>query len=84
MTLFPEIAPHKEGMLDVGDGHTLYYDVSGNPDGVPAIFLHGGPGAGCSPRCRRFFDPQHYRIVILDQRGSGKSTPNAADVLEVG
>mmetsp|Transcript_16728 Transcript_16728/g.52241 ORF Transcript_16728/g.52241 Transcript_16728/m.52241 type:complete len:387 (+) Transcript_16728:3-1163(+) len=82
VTLFPEIAPHKEGMLDVGDGHKLYYDVSGNPDGVPAIFLHGGPGAGCSPRCRRFFDPQHYRIVILDQRGSGKSTPNAADDLE--
>lgn len=69
-------------MLDVGDGHKLYYDVSGNPEGVPAIFLHGGPGAGCSPRCRRFFDPAFYKIVIVDQRGSGKSIPNAADDLE--
>ena len=79
--LYPEIEPHAKGMLDVGDGHSLYYDVSGNPDGVPAIFLHGGPGAGCSPRCRRFFDPAVYKIVILDQRGSGKSVPNAADDL---
>jgi proline iminopeptidase len=79
--LYPEIEPHEHGMLDVGDGHSLYYDVSGNPEGVPAIFLHGGPGAGCSPRCRRFFDPSFYRIVIVDQRGSGKSTPNAADDL---
>jgi proline iminopeptidase len=80
--LYPEIEPFEEGMLDVGDGHKLYYDVSGNPDGVPCVFLHGGPGAGCSPRCRRFFDPAFYKIVILDQRGSGKSTPNAADDLE--
>ena len=80
--LYPEIEPYAEGMLDVGDGHRLYYDVSGNPDGVPAIFLHGGPGAGCSPRCRRFFDPKVYKIVILDQRGSGKSEPNAADDLQ--
>ena len=80
--LYPPIEPHESGMLDVGDGHQLYYDVSGNPDGVPAIFLHGGPGAGCSPRCRQFFDPAFYRIVILDQRGSGKSIPNAADDLD--
>ena len=80
--LYPEIEPHDKGLLDVGDGHQLYYDVSGNPKGVPCVFLHGGPGAGCSPRCRRFFDPDHYRIVILDQRGSGKSVPNAADDLE--
>ena len=79
--LYPEIEPYEKGMLDVGDGHKLYYDVSGNPDGVPAIFLHGGPGAGCSPRCRRFFDPAFYKIVILDQRGSGQSIPNAADDL---
>ena len=79
--LYPEIEPYEKGMLDVGDGHKLYYDVSGNPHGVPALFLHGGPGAGCSPRCRRFFDPTFYRIVILDQRGSGKSSPNAADDL---
>jgi len=80
-SLYPEVEPFDSGMLDVGDGHQLYYDVSGNPDGIPAIFLHGGPGAGCSPRCRRFFDPAHYKIVILDQRGSGKSIPNAADDL---
>lgn len=80
--LYPEIEPYESGLLDVGDGHKLYYDVSGNPDGVPAIFLHGGPGAGCSPRCRRFFDPKFYKIVILDQRGSGNSVPNAADDLD--
>jgi proline iminopeptidase len=80
--LYPEIEPYESGMLDVGSGHKLYYDVSGNPDGIPCIFLHGGPGAGCSPRCRRFFDPAYYKIVILDQRGSGKSTPNAADDLD--
>ena len=82
VSLYPEVEPYDKGMLDVGDGHKLYYDVSGNPDGVPAVFLHGGPGAGCSPRCRRFFDPAFYRIVILDQRGSGNSVPNAADNLE--
>ena len=80
--LYPEIEPYDTGFLDVGDGHKIYYDVSGNPNGVPAIFLHGGPGAGCSPRCRRFFDPAFYRIVILDQRGSGNSSPNAADDLD--
>jgi len=66
----------------VGDGHRLYYDVSGNPDGIPALFLHGGPGAGTSPRVRCFFDPAIYKIVLLDQRGSGKSIPNAADDLQ--
>jgi len=71
-----------DGFLDVGDGHRLYYDVSGNPDGIPALFLHGGPGAGVSPRVRRFFDPEIFKIVIFDQRGSGKSIPNAADDLE--
>jgi len=81
-SLYPEVEPFKSGLLDVGDGHQIYYDVSGNPNGVPAIFLHGGPGAGCSPRCRRFFDPSFYQIVILDQRGAGKSVPNAADDLK--
>lgn len=80
--LYPEIDPYDTGMLEVGDGHKLYYDVSGNPDGVPVVFLHGGPGGGVSPRCRRFFDPKFYRIVIFDQRGSGKSIPNAADDLD--
>ena len=80
--LYPAIEPYEEGMLDVGDGHQLHYDVSGNPDGVPCVFLHGGPGAGCSPRCRRFFDPSFYKIVVFDQRGSGLSKPNAADDLD--
>jgi proline iminopeptidase len=76
--LYPEVDCYESGSLAVGDGHSLYYDVSGNPDGIPAVFLHGGPGAGCSPRCRRFFDPAAFKIVTFDQRGSGKSTPNAA------
>jgi len=80
--LYPEIECSESGLLSVGDGHELYYDVSGNPDGIPAIFLHGGPGAGCSPRSRRFFDPAAFKIVVLDQRGSGRSAPNAADDLE--
>ena len=80
--LYPEIEAHDSGMLRVGDGHALYYDVSGNPDGVPCIFLHGGPGGGISPRSRRFFDPAFFRIVIFDQRGSGKSQPNAAEDLQ--
>jgi proline iminopeptidase len=80
--LYPEIDSYEDGYLDVGDGHKLYYDVSGSPDGIPAIFLHGGPGAGISPRVRRFFDPAVYKIVIFDQRGSGKSIPNACDDLE--
>jgi len=80
--LYPEIEPFEEGMLDVGDGHQLAYDVSGNPNGITALFLHGGPGAGVSPRVRRFFDPAKYKIVIYDQRGSGKSIPNASENLE--
>ena len=81
-SLYPEIEPYMTGTLDVGDGHTLYYEQCGNPDGVPAIFLHGGPGGGCDERSRRFFDPAVYRIVVFDQRGSGRSTPNAAHDLE--
>lgn len=77
-TLYPDIEPYLAAHLDVGDGHSIQYDVSGNPEGVPCMFLHGGPGAGCSPRSRRFFDPTFYRIVTFDQRGSGKSQPNAA------
>jgi len=80
--LYPEIECWEEGFLDVGDGHRLAYDVSGNTDGIPAVFLHGGPGAGVSPRVRRFFDPEKYKIVIFDQRGSGKSIPNAANDLD--
>ncbi len=73
--LFAPIDPFASGMLQVDDLHTLYWEQSGNPRGVPVVFLHGGPGAGASPTHRRFFDPQHYRIVILDQRGAGRSKP---------
>ncbi len=76
--LFPKIEPYADGMLDVGDGHELYWEQSGNPDGVPVVFLHGGPGAGANPSHRRFFDPDFYRIVIFDQRGAGRSRPYAA------
>ena len=75
--LYPEIQPHAKGMLDLDGHHQMYWEVSGNPDGVPAVFLHGGPGAGASPSHRRFFDPEYYRIVIFDQRGSGRSKPFA-------
>ncbi|MVU83496.1 prolyl aminopeptidase [Nocardia sp. ET3-3] len=78
-TLYPPIEPYEQGMLDVGDGQHLYYEVSGNPDGKPAVFLHGGPGGGTSPYHRQFFDPEAYRIVLFDQRGCGRSTPHIAD-----
>ncbi|MEV6098739.1 prolyl aminopeptidase [Nocardia sp. NPDC051981] len=78
-TLYPPIEPYEQGMLDVGDGQRLYYEVSGNPDGKPAVFLHGGPGGGTSPYHRQFFDPEAYRIVLFDQRGCGRSTPHIAD-----
>jgi|TARA_A100001037_G_scaffold303324_1_gene337026 proline iminopeptidase len=74
-TLYPEIEPHKRGWLAVDDLHNLYWEQSGNPKGVPVIFLHGGPGAGAVPAHRRFFDPRYYRIIIFDQRGAGRSTP---------
>ena len=77
-TLYPPVEPYETGMLDVGDGQQLYWEVSGNPDGKPAVFLHGGPGGGTSPRQRQFFDPKRYRIVLVDQRGCGKSTPHAS------
>lgn len=73
--MFPPIEPYKQGTLQVDDIHTLYWEESGNPDGQPVLFLHGGPGGGTSPTHRRFFDPAHYRIVLFDQRGAGKSTP---------
>ena len=78
MDLYPKIEPYDRGMLDVGDGHRLYYEQSGNPQGVPVVFLHGGPGAGSNPAHRRFFDPAFYRIVIFDQRGAGRSRPFAS------
>ncbi|MDE1154022.1 MAG: prolyl aminopeptidase [Micavibrio sp.] len=74
---YPPVAPFDSGRMKVGTLHELYYEQSGNPDGVPVVFLHGGPGAGSSPKHRQFFDPRHYRIVIFDQRGAGHSTPLA-------
>ncbi|MGH8166714.1 MAG: prolyl aminopeptidase [Woeseiaceae bacterium] len=76
-TLYPPIEPFDTGRLDVGDGHTLYYEQSGNSAGKPVVFLHGGPGGGCTEKMRQFFDPERYRIVLFDQRGSGKSRPHA-------
>ncbi|WP_395403832.1 alpha/beta fold hydrolase [Pseudoduganella sp. UC29_106] len=73
--LFPPIAPRHSGMLQVDDIHTIYWEEVGNPDGIPVVFLHGGPGAGLSPQHRRFFNPDHYRVILFDQRGAGKSTP---------
>lgn len=73
--LFPEIEPYEKGYLAVGGPHQIYWEQCGNPNGVPVVFLHGGPGAGASPTHRRFFDPAHYRIVIFDQRGAGRSKP---------
>lgn len=75
MDLFPNITPYSSGFLSVDNDHNIYWEQSGNPDGVPIVFLHGGPGAGATPTHRRFFDPDHYRIVIFDQRGSGRSHP---------
>jgi proline iminopeptidase len=72
---YPEIDAFQTGMLPLDDTHTMYWEQSGNPTGTPVIFLHGGPGAGSSPKHRQFFDPAFYRIVIFDQRGSGRSTP---------
>ncbi|MBA2364162.1 MAG: prolyl aminopeptidase [Chloroflexia bacterium] len=78
-TRFPATDPYDSGMLDVGDGHRVYWECCGNPDGRPAIYLHGGPGSGCTPGQRRFFDEDAYRVVLFDQRGSGRSRPLASD-----
>jgi proline iminopeptidase len=77
-TLYPEIEPYRSGQLEVGDGHVLYWEQCGNPDGKPALMLHGGPGAGCSPDHRRQFDPERYNVTLFDQRGCGRSTPHAS------
>ena len=74
---YPEISPNRSGMLKVSDLHTIYWEESGNPDGKPVVFVHGGPGGGTSPVNRRLFDPAAYRIVLFDQRGCGRSTPHA-------
>lgn len=78
LTLYPPIEPYRSGMLEVGDGHIMYFEECGNPRGQPALLLHGGPGGGCNPTMRRFHDPEHYRIILFDQRGCGRSTPYAS------
>jgi proline iminopeptidase len=78
-TFYPEIEPYETGMLEVGDGQAIYWEASGNPHGKPAVYLHGGPGGGSSPKQRRVFNPEKYRIVLFDQRGCGQSTPHASE-----
>lgn len=77
-TLYPPIEPFQTGMLDTGEGHTLYWELCGNPNGKPAVFLHGGPGSGCTADHRRLFDPARYCVLLFDQRGCGRSTPHAS------
>jgi proline iminopeptidase len=76
---YPPLEPYEHGMLDTGDGNLVYWEACGNPHGVPALVLHGGPGSGCTPGMRRLFDPDRYRIVLFDQRGCGRSRPHASD-----
>ena len=76
--LYPPIDPFDQRMLDVGQGHRVYVEQCGNPDGVPVLVLHGGPGGGCSPAMRRYFDPKNYRVILFDQRGCGRSRPHAS------
>jgi proline iminopeptidase len=78
-TLYPAIEPYAHGLLDVGNGNLIYWESCGNPQGKPALVLHGGPGSGCSPRMRRYFNPDAYRIILFDQRNCGRSTPHASD-----
>jgi proline iminopeptidase len=76
---YPPIEPYDQGLLDVGDGNLIYWETSGNPEGKPALMIHGGPGQGTAPNMRRMFDPRRYRIVLFDQRGCGRSVPHASD-----
>ncbi|OAL57891.1 MULTISPECIES: prolyl aminopeptidase [unclassified Halomonas] len=77
-TLYPPIEPYETGMINVGDGHTVYFERVGKPGGKPAVFLHGGPGGGISPDHRRLFDPERYDVLLFDQRGCGRSEPHAS------
>jgi proline iminopeptidase len=77
--LYPPIEPRRTGMLEVGDGQSVYWEESGAPGGKPVVFLHGGPGGGCTPRHRQLFDPERYRIILFDQRGCGRSTPHVSE-----
>src|SRR5829696_243871 len=77
---YPQTDPHDTGLLEVGDGHRIYWEACGARDGKPAVALHGGPGSGCIPEYREFFDPQRFRAVLFDQRNCGRSTPHASDL----
>ncbi len=77
-TLYPSIEPYASGSIDVGDGHSVHWERVGSPGGKPAVFLHGGPGGGCTPSNRRLFDPSVYDVLLFDQRGCGRSTPHAS------
>ena len=75
--LYPPVDPFDQRVMDMGDGHRIYVEQCGNPNGIPVLVLHGGPGGGCSPAMRRYFDPAVYRVVLFDQRGCGRSRPHA-------
>ncbi len=76
--LYPPIDPFDQRVIDMGDGHRIYVEQCGNPDGIPVVVLHGGPGGGCSPAMRRYFDPSAFRVILFDQRGCGRSRPHAS------
>ena len=76
---YPPIEPYETGMLDAGDGNLIYWEACGNPDGVPALIVHGGPGSGCTTTARAAVNPDCYRIILFDQRNCGRSTPHASD-----
>lgn len=76
--LYPPIDPYRKGILDTGDGHQVYWELCGNPQGKPAVFLHGGPGSGCTAVHRQLFDPRRYKVLLFDQRGCGRSLPHAS------
>ncbi len=78
LNFYPPADPYRQGRLDVGDGHLIYFEECGNPSGEPALIVHGGPGGGCNAAMRRYHDPAHYRIVLFDQRGCGRSLPHAS------
>ena len=79
MPRYPDIEPYQTGLLDTGDGNLVYWETCGNPDGVPALIVHGGPGSGCTTGSRRSFDPEKFRIILFDQRNCGRSLPHASD-----
>ena len=81
--MFPNIEPFESGMLAVGDSQEIYWECSGNPNGRPAVYLHGGPGAGCVPQNRRYFDPAIYKIILADQRGCGRSRPHVTEISDL-